>query len=577
VATVSVPFDTSPLPTGRRGSAIGATDGELLMRFVRHDDEQAFAEIVERHGRLVWMVCHQILQQRQDVEDAFQATFLILAQRAHVIRATDSAAAWLFKVAQRTAMAARRKRARRREESLVAEPPQGEEALPMIHDRQMRYVLLDELRGLPPRYQTPLVLRYLEGQSRRAIAEQTDSTIGQVQGRIARGRRMLRSRLVRRGVSLSLAAGTIGGVSANASAAVTPALVSATATSCLALKTSGAAGGASSAALELAREGVKAMWYASITKPAAAVATLLLAAGILLAAKPGNGAAENPAASRATEGVELQALAADSAEPGIPTTVAIAAAPKKEHEEADSDREDELKRLMKAIAELRDRSQRHLDSKVEEAAKLEMEQLAKTLLQREVEQVHGTLVQLRLPQVTQLGKETSQEEIQNRTELREILEQKFEELTDELESLMRRTAKRSVEMEQVRLEVARSQRLIDELSRRHLQMEFAPTMAPATTASPAAADSSWTPIDPNTASPVSARDASLATNPFAPQPTSEQQFRQAIMQELAALKQSINALSNENARLRQLHNHDNSQPAASDGKSILVDPGDKSR
>ena len=79
------------------------------MRFVRQRDHQAFAEIVERHGRLVWMICRQVLRHRQDVEDAFQATFLILAERGRTIRASDSAAAWLFKVAQRTALAARRK------------------------------------------------------------------------------------------------------------------------------------------------------------------------------------------------------------------------------------------------------------------------------------------------------------------------------------------------------------------------------------------------------------------------------------------------------------------------------------
>ena len=81
-----------------------ATDGELIMRFVRHRDHEAFAQIVERHGRLVWIVCRQVLGQHHDVEDAFQATFLILAERARSIRVRDSVASWLYKVAMRTAL-----------------------------------------------------------------------------------------------------------------------------------------------------------------------------------------------------------------------------------------------------------------------------------------------------------------------------------------------------------------------------------------------------------------------------------------------------------------------------------------
>src|SRR6185503_5185918 len=99
--------------------SILSTDGELLMRFVRHRDDGAFAEIVARHGGLVWIVCRDVLRHHQDVEVAFQATFFILAERAGSIRSSESAAAWLYKVAQRTSLAARRKRSRRREEELA--------------------------------------------------------------------------------------------------------------------------------------------------------------------------------------------------------------------------------------------------------------------------------------------------------------------------------------------------------------------------------------------------------------------------------------------------------------------------
>jgi RNA polymerase sigma factor (sigma-70 family) len=298
---------------------ITATDGELLMRFVRHRDEAAFAQVVERHGRLVWVVCRQVLRHHQDVEDAFQATFLILAQRASAIRASDSVAAWLFKVAQRTALAARRKRTRRREEPLSTDPPAGEEALPMIQQREMLYVLMEELGGLPKRYQLPLVLRYLEGQSRRAIADQTDSTTAQIQGRLVRGRRLLRSRLMRRGLSLSLAAGSLSAASATAGAAVTPALIADTAQSCLEFS-SGASSGASPAALELAKEGMKAMGYASMTKVGAAVATLFVTAGVLLAAQLDEGRPDGPAKT-AEEPIDFKAASAEAADPQEPAAV----------------------------------------------------------------------------------------------------------------------------------------------------------------------------------------------------------------------------------------------------------------
>ncbi len=222
----------------------------------------------------------------------------------------------------RTALAVRRKRARRREEPLTTELPVGDNALPMIRDRDMLYVLLEEMRTLPQRYQTPLVMRYIEGESRRAIAEQTDSTIGQIQGRLARGRRLLRSRLIRRGVSLSIAAGAMAGTAAGAEAAVSPLLASTTAKTCLAFKASGATSGLSPAALELAKEGVKAMSYASITK-FATVATLLVAAGIVWAAQQGDGTARS-GVTTAPAHLDLQTAVAETrgAQETAPTKIA---------------------------------------------------------------------------------------------------------------------------------------------------------------------------------------------------------------------------------------------------------------
>ena len=79
----------------------GARDGELLQRFALGRDESAFATLLHRHGPLVLGVCRRILHSHHDAEDAFQATFLVLARRASAIRKPDSVASWLYEVAYR--------------------------------------------------------------------------------------------------------------------------------------------------------------------------------------------------------------------------------------------------------------------------------------------------------------------------------------------------------------------------------------------------------------------------------------------------------------------------------------------
>src|SRR5690349_16477853 len=90
------------------------TDRELLERFSQHHEEAAFADLVRRHGALVLGVCRRVLRQPQDAEDAFQATFLLLAKKAGSLRVTESVAGWLFVVAQRVATNAKIALARRR-------------------------------------------------------------------------------------------------------------------------------------------------------------------------------------------------------------------------------------------------------------------------------------------------------------------------------------------------------------------------------------------------------------------------------------------------------------------------------
>src|SRR5690349_11858803 len=97
--------DGAPRPT---------TDWQLLEEFAARRDEAAFAELVARHGPMVLRVCRRVLRQEQDAEDAFQATFLVLARKAGSIRRTEALASWLHGVAHRVALRARRDAGRRR-------------------------------------------------------------------------------------------------------------------------------------------------------------------------------------------------------------------------------------------------------------------------------------------------------------------------------------------------------------------------------------------------------------------------------------------------------------------------------
>jgi RNA polymerase sigma factor (sigma-70 family) len=181
---------------------LGLSDGELLDRFAGRRDEAAFAELVRRHGALVLGVCRRVLGDAHSAEDAFQATFLLLARRAPRLTLPGSLAGWLHGAALRVAGEARRaeRRRRRREHAHVLPAATNPDDLTW---RELRQCLDAELARLPEKYRTPLVLCYLDGLSQAEAARRLGWSDTVLRGRLERGRGALRRRLARLGLPLA--------------------------------------------------------------------------------------------------------------------------------------------------------------------------------------------------------------------------------------------------------------------------------------------------------------------------------------------------------------------------------------
>jgi RNA polymerase sigma factor (sigma-70 family) len=206
------------------------SDGRLLERFALGRDETAFAALLERHGPMVLGVCRRLLRNAADADDAFQATFLVLVSRAGTVARRDSVGSWLYGVAYRTACRARERDARRRGVAWPAADlpaPGATDPAAEASGQELQVVLDEEVQHLPEKYRVPLVLCCFEGRTNAEAAGLLGWPLGTVQVRLHRGRELLRSRLVRRGVTLS--AGLVAvSLLPDASAMVPAALASAT-------------------------------------------------------------------------------------------------------------------------------------------------------------------------------------------------------------------------------------------------------------------------------------------------------------------------------------------------------------
>jgi len=189
-----------------RREADGRTDGELLECFISRRDEPAFEVLVRRHGPMVLGVCRRVLGSWHDAEDAFQATFLVLARKASRVAPRELVGHWLYGVAWRTAAKARVIALRRRAHEAKAGLRQREDTPGEAVEADVRPLLDQELSRLPERYRLPIVLCDLQGRARAEAARQLGVPEGTVSSRLARGRDLLRQRLVRRGVTLGVTA-----------------------------------------------------------------------------------------------------------------------------------------------------------------------------------------------------------------------------------------------------------------------------------------------------------------------------------------------------------------------------------
>jgi RNA polymerase sigma factor (sigma-70 family) len=189
-------------------------DRELLERFLLEQDERAFVALVERYRGMVLGVCRSVLRHAHDAEDISQACFLVLARRGGSIQNPDAVASWLHGVAYRLA---RKKLSKLACEQAISAADLDRLPARSVDDltwRELRLVLHQELERLPERLRCPLLLCYLEGKTQNEAARQLGWSGGELRGRLIRGRELLRRRLRRRGLALSvllLAAGPAPG------------------------------------------------------------------------------------------------------------------------------------------------------------------------------------------------------------------------------------------------------------------------------------------------------------------------------------------------------------------------------
>ena len=263
------------------------TDHQLLRRFLAGHD-QAFAEIVQRHAVLVFGVCQRILRQAQEAEDAFQATFLVLAKKARSLESHDSLAGWLHQTARRTSLKLRGMAVRRRaiedqagRAKLDNNSAQSRNPATQASVHELAVILDCEIAGLPDRFREVLLLSQVEGLTRDEVAQRLGISTPSVKDRLERGRDQLRSRLARRGVTLSATTLAAWLVSGTAQAGQFTSLAASTTQIAGPFATGTLTAGSIPAAATLANGMLKMMGYEKLRYLAACLVSFVTAGGIV--------------------------------------------------------------------------------------------------------------------------------------------------------------------------------------------------------------------------------------------------------------------------------------------------------
>jgi RNA polymerase sigma factor (sigma-70 family) len=196
------------------------SDGELLAQKAIPGSPDPFAELVRRHAPMVLALCRRKLGDSHDAEDAAQAVFLVLWQKADALRQRASVAGWLHQVATnicRNANRARQIRATHERRAGSVSDRSSRDRSSRDQSSSIREILDDALNALPEKYRVPIVLFHLESRSLVETAQLLQMNPSTLTTRLSRGRQLLRDRLVREGVAVTTA--TMGGLLAEHAAA----------------------------------------------------------------------------------------------------------------------------------------------------------------------------------------------------------------------------------------------------------------------------------------------------------------------------------------------------------------------
>jgi RNA polymerase sigma factor (sigma-70 family) len=284
------------------------TDEQLLERFTALGDgtaEEAFAALLQRHGPMVYGVCLRVLGDTHEAEDAFQATFLVLARKARSVIRREKLASWLYGVAYRTAGESRSRAVRRRaREVRVSKSPLVDGFDNGFDHHELRAIIDEELAHLPARDRDPIVLCELEGLSRQEAARRLGVAEGTLSSRLARAKARLKGRLAHRGLAAPMAALSMSMLREATALQLPDALTASTTQAAMRVAAGISAAKVVSTSVASLTEGVlKAMLVAKLKGTFWALGTVavVVSGTVVLAQSPGGGAGTQSKLERASE------------------------------------------------------------------------------------------------------------------------------------------------------------------------------------------------------------------------------------------------------------------------------------